>query len=497
MAILNYVNTLEGVKEYLGLSESNTGDYIKLIFTKDGHIITHGLDYTKDYLNGIRGLVPDCPSNIADNGVLSKKGWENILSVLPIADGITSGDTTHIPTNDQVTKYISNSIKTAETLRFNGGVGYKDSAYYHIPVKGTEVSGFPKNCKVGDSYRILTNGITIAGEICQAGDMIICINDTGDAVQTGSSYWLVVQANIEGTSTVKINGTTYQIYTGSILAEKSIYAPSTVGTIGNILVSTGTGAPEWSALAISDAGELTLTNGTTTYVKQAIIANKLQKVLKPGLGLVGDNFDGSVERTWTIATASTSTLGGVKVGDNITVNSGTISVTKNNIVDALGYTPVDPSNASLYELILGKSDSTTNTTTNEVNPYINLVGTNTTSIQLIGSEKISVVGNNGKVTIGLGEASDTNYGGIKVGYTTSGRNYAVQLSDGKAYVNVPYRNITINSTSIGDNTLNFIPTGDVYIKADTNEDNTVDLSFGLSWYNISTGTYEYDSGIYN
>lgn len=42
-------------------------------------------------------------------------------------------------------------------------------------------------------------------------------------------------------------------------------------------------------------------------------------------------------------------------------------------------------------------------------------------------------------------ATSSSYGGIKIGYTENDRNYAVQLSDGKAYVNVPWEN-TIYTT---------------------------------------------------
>lgn len=55
-------------------------------------------------------------------------------------------------------------------------------------------------------------------------------------------------------------------------------------------------------------------------------------------------------------------------------------------------------------------------------------------------------------------ATSSAYGGIQIGYTTSGRNYAVQLSNGKAYVNVPWTdtnttytagtNISISGTTI-------------------------------------------------
>lgn len=55
-------------------------------------------------------------------------------------------------------------------------------------------------------------------------------------------------------------------------------------------------------------------------------------------------------------------------------------------------------------------------------------------------------------------ATSSSYGGIQIGYTTSGKNYAVQLSNGKAYVNVPWTdtnttytagtNISISGTAI-------------------------------------------------
>lgn len=42
---------------------------------------------------------------------------------------------------------------------------------------------------------------------------------------------------------------------------------------------------------------------------------------------------------YTLPTATSSVLGGVKIGSNITVSSGTISLTKANVTSALGYTP--------------------------------------------------------------------------------------------------------------------------------------------------------------
>lgn len=50
---------------------------------------------------------------------------------------------------------------------------------------------------------------------------------------------------------------------------------------------------------------------------------------------------------YTLPNATSSTLGGVKIGNNITVSSGTISLTKSNVTSALGYTPLSLSGGTL------------------------------------------------------------------------------------------------------------------------------------------------------
>ena len=42
---------------------------------------------------------------------------------------------------------------------------------------------------------------------------------------------------------------------------------------------------------------------------------------------------------YSLPTATSTVLGGVKVGSNITLSSGVISLTKSNVTTALGYTP--------------------------------------------------------------------------------------------------------------------------------------------------------------
>jgi hypothetical protein len=52
-----------------------------------------------------------------------------------------------------------------------------------------------------------------------------------------------------------------------------------------------------------------------------------------------------------------------------------------------------------------------------------------------------------------------------------------------------WRDIRIGDASIEDRVLNFVAVDDVYVKADVKSD-VVDLSFGISWYNISSNKYE-------
>lgn len=54
----------------------------------------------------------------------------------------------------------------------------------------------------------------------------------------------------------------------------------------------------------------------------------------------------TIPSAYTLPNATSSTLGGVKVGSNISVSSGAISVTKSNVTSALGYTPATTNNAS-------------------------------------------------------------------------------------------------------------------------------------------------------
>lgn len=53
-----------------------------------------------------------------------------------------------------------------------------------------------------------------------------------------------------------------------------------------------------------------------------------------------------IPSAYTLPAASNTVMGGVKIGNNISVSSGTISITKSNVTSALGYTP--PASDTVY-----------------------------------------------------------------------------------------------------------------------------------------------------
>lgn len=394
MALLNFANTYAEISGNLSLPESTSGDFVKLFFSKDGHIISHGKDFTPTFTPNMRGLVP-ISSGKATEIFRGNATWAEITTAdLPIAssvsDAITNGTTsTTILNTQQIVEYVGNAFAANDAMRYKGTITYSKGNYTTHTVAGVEVQGFPTKCEVGDTYRVTSQG-TYAGQTCSAGDLLICIQDgTGSGLNT-AAYWTVVEANINGQVKHTVNGTSIYVYSNSTNTF-TIYAPTTSGTQGQVLLSNGSSAPIWAAQSTLVVGE----------------AKKVSNALSLGAGLTfgasGATYNGSVARTVSLVAATTTTIGGVIVDKDSTnktisvTSAGSIYLTKQNVINALGYDPA---------------------------------------------------------------SKDT------------------------------WRPITIDGVSIGKKTLNFVPSGDVYLKADSNGDDIQDISFGISWYNISTKKYE-------
>lgn len=392
MALLNFANTYAEISGNLALSESASGDFVKLFFSKDGHIISHGKDFTPTFTPGVRGLVPISSGKVTEvlrgNGTWAEIATTDLPIATSIADAIANGTTnTTILNTQQIINYVGEAFAANDAMRYKGTITYSNGNYTTHTVAG--VAGFPTKCEVGDTYRVTSQG-TYAGQTCSAGDLLICIKDgTGSGLNT-AAYWTAVEANINGQVKHTVNGTSIFVYSNSTNTF-TIYAPTTSGTQGQVLLSNGSSAPIWAAQSTLVVGK----------------AKKVSNALSLGAGLTfgasGATYDGSVARTVSLVAATTTTIGGVIVDKDSTnktisvTSAGSIYLTKQNVINALGYDPA---------------------------------------------------------------SKDT------------------------------WRPITIGGVSIGKKTLNFVPSGDVYLKADSNGDDIQDISFGISWYNISTKKYE-------
>ena len=96
----------------------------------------------------------------------------------------------------------------------------------------------------------------------------------------------------------------------------------------------------------------TPTKCTYTLAQNVTSASKLTDHLyNAGEGLELTN--GTTADTFSLSAATSSTIGGVKIGNNITVSDGTISLTKGNVVNALGYTPPTADTNTTYTFTNG------------------------------------------------------------------------------------------------------------------------------------------------
>ena len=115
---------------------------------------------------------------------------------------------------------------------------------------------------------------------------------------------------------------------------------STEGT--NLYTFNGSAAKTINVVAGSNvtltptSGQLSISAKDTTYSVATTSANGLMSsAMVTKLNGIATNAN-----NYSLPTATSSVLGGVKTGNNITNSSGTISLSSSNVTSALGYTPV-------------------------------------------------------------------------------------------------------------------------------------------------------------
>lgn len=530
MALLNFASNYQDVVKYKNLtvnspslSGSNENDYVKLVFTKDGHIITHGVDY-----------IPSV--------------WD--ISKLPVDS--TKTDNKHLWDSATINQKINDSYVINSAMRFKGTIGLNPTYNGTSDTKKYLVNDVKSDipaAQVGDTYRVTSKG-NYEGFTCEAGDLLMCITASGTNKAAG---WTVAQTNINGTVDFVINGRVHKIYSNDT-SGLTMFAPVSAGTLGNILVSGGTGsAPTW-------ANPANLTVGT---------ANKVSNSLSNGAGIVTFSYDGSSAKKIALAPATATTIGGVIVdaaGDKATISvdsNGKISLTATNVRNALGYDPVGVNNwrpvyvdGEVFQgsatntgnlsikhglgIIITKDSQThditfstnTNYVTNDKNYkveadpstgglYVNVpwsnatygvvsgtsdglaprvVNTNTTLINNAFYLLASSNGTNAPSWYKLPATAFANTGrDIKIKGTSIGSNalnllegshITLSNSNGTVTISSAWRDIQIGQNSIGTRALKIDASSDIYV-SESKTDTVETISFGISWYNLDTGEYEH------
>ena len=102
--------------------------------------------------------------------------------------------------------------------------------------------------------------------------------------------------------------------------------------------SSAVDTPVTKFIFLSGTGKTDSANHVSVQAKSFITAGGTASQMVLGNGTLAP-----IPTTYTLPTATSSVLGGIKVGSNITLSSGTISLSKANVTSALGYTPANTS----------------------------------------------------------------------------------------------------------------------------------------------------------
>ena len=435
MSVLNYSQLFKSTSgnngiDWLLSAAQHSEDWLKIAFAPDpdalgaGHLVTHGLDFLKDYIAGHRGMVPTAPSGkTLQNIYFRGDGWQSYYNVedeTKAGDALVGGKA---PTAEQraqqintylkntlvsaydVKNWINNSFAAQDAMRFRGVINIDASNNITTTPAGSasSITGLPTSCTIGDVYKISVSGkvTTLFGQPVSSGDMIVCIND-GSGNINNANYWAIIQSNVEYISSITVNGQLMQVYAPQKY-EYTFYAPTTKGSAPNNGI--------YDVVVADASGKATWVQSSAFKVLYATEAGKLTNSLTVTGGIAfvtGTSYNGEAERTLRLLPATTSRIGGVIIDDGtkkgttsnlkptVSVDTnGVIYLTQDNIVNALGYVPGN--NAVSNSLILGNSaTATTDITANTNTPFINFISTDPSGQSTV-KKAISFIGaaNNG------------------------------------------------------------------------------------------------------
>lgn len=249
----------------------------------------------------------------------------------------TAAEATHAAAADTATK-----LAAAVTIN---GVDFDGS-------KAITINAVDSTARIAESEKGVANGVATldaAGKVPAAQlpsyvddvkeyDNKAAFPETGESdkiyvdIDTGSIYrW-------SGTQYIQINTSVASADTAVKLATARKIAGVPFDGSADITIPAG------------NVGAFTKEETNTTFLSKAD-AKTTYVAITPGKDLSDNNFTAELltklngieegANKYILPQASSTVLGGVTVGNNITVKTGTISLSKENVIAALGYTPSD------------------------------------------------------------------------------------------------------------------------------------------------------------
>lgn len=226
------------------------------------------------------------------------------------------------------------------------------------------------------------------------------------------------------------------------------------GSSGQVLMWSSSGTVTWGTLADDDT-TYTFTGGTNSFTVKPSNGSPQTVNVTPSIGVATTSSNGlmsSSDKTklnglsnYTLPAATSGALGGVRIGYSETGQNYPVELNASNQM----YVNVPWQNTT-YTYKGGTNSFTVtpsngNAQTVNITPSINNATASTAGL-MSPSDKTKL---DSLHNYTLPVATDTNLGGVKIGYTENGRNYPVELdSNNKMFVNVPWvsSSITYNFT---------------------------------------------------
>lgn len=177
------------------------------------------------------------------------------------------------------------------------------------------------------------NAATTSANGLMTSAMVTKLNGVAD----GANKYSLPTASASTLGGVKV-GTNLTISSGVLSAKDTTYSAATTSAAGLMSAADKTKLDGIAEGANKYTYTLPTASSTLGGVKTTSTVTSTSGLTACPI-ISGVPYYKDTNTTYTLPNATSSTLGGVKIGSNITISNGTISLTKDNVTAALGYTP--------------------------------------------------------------------------------------------------------------------------------------------------------------